>query len=43
MMAIPALPFNIYVEIANKVCYTLFVIGDGTHNKKRYHTFTIRG
>ena len=27
MTAIPALPYNIYIEMENKVWYTLFVIG----------------
>ena len=27
MMVIPALPYNIYIEMENKVWYTLFVIG----------------
>ena len=27
MTVIPALPYNIYIEMGNKVWYTLFVIG----------------
>ena len=27
MTVIPALPYNIYIEMENKVWYTLFVIG----------------
>ena len=27
MTVIPVLPYNVYIEMGNKVCYILFVIG----------------
>ena len=43
MTVIPAVASILVLTMVYKVCYTSIVNGDDTHNKKQYHTFTIRG
>ena len=43
MTVIPAVASILVLTMVYKVCYTSIVNRDDTHNKKQYHTFTIRG